>query len=151
MFKGFSKEWHDIPSNAFLLFVFVVSSAFSAVRSQSDCVCVINTTSMCSAHFFLRGNKSSQWEVWCPPQLLKAAPSVFCCNERGEVWSFPITILDQKSQWGALRKSGGQDSGVLKLFEPEQCCLDQLYDLSAPFRRLCFLFSFTYLLTFARS
>ena len=77
---------------------------------------------------------------------MKAALSVFCCNERGEVWSFPITILDQKSQWGALEKEhGGQDSGVLKLLS-QQCCLDQLYDLSAPFKKTL-LFVFIYLFT----
>lgn len=57
-----------------------------------------------------------------------------------------ITILDQKSQWGALEKSVADRILGFETLEPEQCCLDQLYDLSAPFRKTL-LFVFIYLFT----
>ena len=93
-----------------------------------------------------------QWEVWCLPELLKSAPSVFCCNETGEVWSFPITIPEQKSQWGALEKARGrQDSGVLKLLSQSSVALISFMIYLLPSGRLCFLSSFTYLCGRARS
>ena len=80
-----------------------------------------------------------------PPRVIEGSPSVFCCNERGEVWSFPITILEQKSQWAALEKErGGQDSGVLKLLSQSSVALISFIMYLLPSGRLCFVFSFTY-------